>query len=269
MNPAQRRIKSVAVAARVLEALARSREPLSLTHLAQSANISPSRAHAYVTGMIAAMLIEQTGSHGRYALGPLARLIGTAAVVRYDPVAVVDKAASALHDETQLTVALAVWHSTGPTIVRWIRGYHPLPLQVSVGSTIPLTTTAIGQVFLSYLPTKITGPLASKELAALQSAEPASTKAIPVLQDIVTTTREIGHTYVTGTLLPDMCAIAAPIFEEEGRVIAVLSLIGRARFANTGGEKKMKKVVLRITQAASRDISGIQKEQPRTISASP
>lgn len=260
MTKSPRRIKSVAVTARVLEALARSREPLSLTQLAQSANVSPSRAHAYVTGMIAAMLLEQTGSHSRYALGPLARFIGTSAVVRHDPVAVVDNAASALREETQLTVALAVWHSTGPTIVRWIRGYHPLPLQISVGSTIPLTTTAIGRIFLTYLPTKITGPLAAKELAALENCEPTSTKAMPVLEDIVAATREAGCAYVTGTLLPDMCAVAAPIFEEEGRVSAVLSLIGRSRFSDIGGEKKIKKTVLRITRAASRDILGIQRD---------
>jgi DNA-binding IclR family transcriptional regulator len=260
MDSQIRRIKSVAVTARILDALARSREPLSLTQLAQATGISPSRAHAYVTGMIAAALIEQSSAYGRYALGPLARTVGTAAMVRHDPIAVVDQAASALHDETQLTVAIAVWHSTGPTIVKWIRGYHPLPVQVSVGSTVPLTTTALGQVFLTYLPEKITASIVPRELVALATAETGGSIAPPDVASIITRTRETGFAYVRGTLMPDMCAIAAPIFEERKRILAVLSLIGRKRFSDAGGEKKVTKAILRITESATRNLSGIQRE---------
>jgi len=256
----RRRIKSVAVTARVLDALARSREPLSLTQLAQAAQISPSRAHAYVTGMIAAALIEQSSAYGRYALGPLARIVGTAAVIRHDPIAVVDQAASALHEETQLTVAIAVWHSTGPTIVRWIRGYHPLPLQISVGSTVPPTTTALGRVFLTHLPEKITAPIASRELAALASSDPVNSTTSLDIASIIARTRQAGFAQVRGTLLPDMCAIAAPIFEERNRVLAVLALIGRQRFSDTGGETKMTRVLLRIIKDASKNISGIRRD---------
>jgi DNA-binding IclR family transcriptional regulator len=253
-NRASRRVKSVDVTARLLEALARSQDALSLTQLAQSARISPSRAHAYAAGMLAAGLLEQSGPYARYGLGPLARIIGTAAVAQYDPIELVDQAASELREHTQLTVALAVWHPNGPVIVRWIRGAHPLPVQVSIGSTIPLTTTAIGRVFLTHLPAKITAPIVRRELAALASAENEAPAPLLDLETICERTREAGFAYVRGTLLPEMYAVAAPVMQNGTWVLAVLSVIGTAKVHELRLAKRTGRTLLRFTQKASNSL---------------
>ena len=73
------------------------------------------------------------------------------------------------YGKTGLTVAIAVWNDQGPVIVRWQRGIDPLPVNVTIGSTVPVLTTALGRVFLAYLPAEMTQSAVARELAGLKS----------------------------------------------------------------------------------------------------
>lgn len=251
----QRGVKSVDVTARLLVALARSRGSLSLSELSLDAGVSPSRAHAYAVGMIKARLVEQSQKDKRYRLGPVARALGTAAVVQFDPFEIADSAADELRNLTNLSVALAVWHASGPVIVRWSRGVHHLPIHVGVGSTLPISTTALGQVFLAHLPEKLTDRLLTRELAELD--KPAAAELRVKLAEQGKRIRAQGYASVKGTLFPQMCALAAPVLQDDRTVLASLSLMGMNNFREVGGERKTINALLRVTERASRQLAGV------------
>src|SRR5260221_7086999 len=71
-----------------------------------------------------------------------------------------------LRDLVDEAVLLAVWGTHGPTIVRWVEGSRPVTVNVRVGSTMPLLSSATGQVFGAFAPAALVEPVLARELVA-------------------------------------------------------------------------------------------------------
>lgn len=254
----QRAVKSVETTARLLAALGRSRGSLTLSEMAADAGVSPSRAHAYAVGLIGARLVEQSTTERTYRLGPLARMIGTAAVAQFEASEVIDWATTELEATTRLSATAAVWHSSGPLIIRWVRGRHPLPLQLCVGSTMPLSTSALGRVFLALLPRETTRKILARELADIEKAGFAADFREKLDKDIEQFHSK-GYAFVRGMLMPQMCSIAAPIIQDDQKVLAAVSVLGTNDFRGFGEEKKIARTLLRVSEEANEKLSGIMR----------
>jgi DNA-binding IclR family transcriptional regulator len=76
------------------------------------------------------------------------------------------------------TVTAAIWGDTGPTIIAMEESGHVVTMNVRIGSVLPLTTTAIGQVFLAYLPDSQTQHLVAAEHASVKSPRRAQDLAL-------------------------------------------------------------------------------------------
>lgn len=225
----QKGVQSVEVAARLLAALTHSGGDATLKQLAADAKLSASRAHAYLVSLKRVGLVEQNLASGRYLLGPQARQIGLAAIDQRDQYDVLLNAARSLRDETGRTVNLAIWTHRGPSVAHWARGREPLTLLVmNSGLSPPLLTTAIGRVFLAHLPADETQPLVDLELAAM-----TGTEAFPALRDqaaveaLKKRVLDQGFAFIKGILSPFVSAMAAPIRDRNGEVVAVLDILGR------------------------------------------
>jgi hypothetical protein len=71
---------------------------------------------------------------------------------------------SRLRDQSGHTTNVAVWTEDRPIIVRWDSGTHVLPINVRVGSVLPLLDSAVGLTFLAHLPAAPTaGVLATQQ----------------------------------------------------------------------------------------------------------
>ena len=80
--PYQQQVPAVRRAVRVLEQLAASRGPLSLTALSRAVGVAPSTVLAIVTTLRAAGLVARHDVDGHYTLGPDLIALGTAAAQR-------------------------------------------------------------------------------------------------------------------------------------------------------------------------------------------
>lgn len=72
----QRGIQSVEVGGRLLQALARQREPLGLTELAGEAQLSSAQAHTYLVSLTRLGLVKRDALTGNYEPGPLSLRLG-------------------------------------------------------------------------------------------------------------------------------------------------------------------------------------------------
>src|SRR5579883_2597101 len=160
----QQGIQSVEVAGRLLQALAKARQPQMLRDLAAAAAMPAAKAHRYLVSLGRMGLVEQQPESGLYDLGSFALELGLSALARLDPVAIASGSLVELCQEIGQTVALAVWANQGPTIVRWVGADTPVAASLRVGSVMPLTRSATGQVFLAFLPRETTLPFVSREL---------------------------------------------------------------------------------------------------------
>jgi DNA-binding IclR family transcriptional regulator len=220
----QRSVQSVEVGGRLLLALADSRSDLSLKDLAARAGLTPSRAHPYLVSFSRLGLVEQRQATGRYGLGPAALQIGLAALHQLDPIQAASPVAEALAARTGHAVALAVWGTCGPTVVRLIEARQPLHVMLRAGSVMSLTGTATGRAFVAALP-----------LERLEHASPAAMGEAPgarpwqerraELQAIAEESRAHGVARAAGRPIPGVNAFSAAAFDHQGDPALVITAL--------------------------------------------
>lgn len=204
-----RGIQSVEVGGQLLLALAHHGRPLPLKDLAREAGMTPAKAHPYLVSFIKLGLVEQDGGSGPYGLGPLAMQLGLISLQQYDPVRLATPVIEELALRLGHTVAIAVWGTRGPTIVRVAEGPTPVHISMRHGTVMSLAGTASGRLFATWR---------AEEAAALGEPLPDATATAAVRKAGLATSRD--------GVVPGVSAAAAPVFEAAGRLVLALTAIG-------------------------------------------
>lgn len=214
-----RGVRSVEVSVSILVALARHDGPLSLNQVAREVGMPAAKAHRYLASFTETGMVHHRRS-GTYDLGPLAARIGLAAMTRVDLINRVTGGLEGLVEQTGRTAQLSVWGDRGPTIIRWERSAHALITTLGLGSTLPLLSSATGQVFLAFSPGRVTAPLLEAELHT--HPDPPDREWIAELVERV---RAAGLAGVDQSFIPGLFALAAPILDWQGEAEAVVTLV--------------------------------------------
>jgi DNA-binding IclR family transcriptional regulator len=223
----QKGVQSVETAARILGILGDTSGPMTLTEVAKAADMSPSHTHSYLVSLVRAGLANKQVVTGRYELGPRTVQLGLRALGQTDANRVATEAMDKLCEVTDVTRLLAVWGERGPTLIRWDRSpTRPLMLNVNVGSTLPLLTTAIGNLFLAYMPSKATAQYLERELEMMAEQDTVPPfKTQMEVDALIARVRAGGLGRVQGVLFPSQIAVAAPIFDHQNQIVAALSMM--------------------------------------------
>ena len=148
---AQRGIQSIEVGGQLLRALAHAGRPLPLKDLAAAAGMAAAKAHPYLVSFGKIGLVEQDRASGRYGLGPLALQLGLMSLQQADPVRIATPLIEDLAAASGHTVAIAVWGTHGPTIVRLAESPAAVHVNMRHGTVFSITGTASGQLFAAWL----------------------------------------------------------------------------------------------------------------------
>ena len=220
----QQGVQSVEVGMRLVKALTAASDPLMLKDLAAAARMPPAKAHRYLVSLSRTGLVEQNSATGLYDLGPFAVELGLSALGRLSPVATAEPFLEELRQAIGQTVALATWGSQGPVIVRWLGLDTPVAATLRVGSVMPLTRSATGLVFATFLPERMTGNLIKGELAGNRRAglRPRSR------EELSTASGEISSRgfALTSDFIPGISGIAAPVFDHSAAMVLALITLG-------------------------------------------
>lgn len=221
-------IQSIEVGARLLSALAAARQAQTLSALAAAGGMPASKAHRYMVSFGRSGLVIQEPS-GRYDVGPLAVGLGLAALGRFDIVRQCANMIEEIRDAVDETIALFVWATKGPTIVRLAESSQPVAMTMRVGSTVPLIGTASGRIFAAFLPERITNDHLSAELGAIRAKDvPRLPENEIALRRIIKDVRRRAMARVVGDFLPGVAAFSVPVFGHEGELRAAITAVGRA-----------------------------------------
>ncbi len=220
-------VQGVEIGLKLAFVLASAHGPLALRDLAQAAGLAPSKAHRYLVSLCRSGLIEQLGRHGEYDLGEGAVALGLAAQRRRDEYQMADDAAAQLCDTTHQTVSVIVWGSHGPTVVRRRECLRPVTVITPIGTVISVSASASGRVFAAFMPAKIIDPLIAAEFAAgRKPTHLGRTLNKKSLRALIATIRRQRLSQVRGDLVSGIDAWAAPVFNHEGRIAMVLTIVG-------------------------------------------
>jgi DNA-binding IclR family transcriptional regulator len=226
-------VQSVTVAALILNALAKAGGRVALKTLAAETGLARAKVHRYLRSLRTAGLVSQQPDTSLYQLGPQAIAIGLAALRGVNPVAEVCNALPALRDNINQTVTAAVWSEAGPILVAMQESDHWLTMNIRIGSRLPVLTSAIGRIFLAYLPEGDAAALVAAERKAAQ-ARGTELPSPDEMHDLTAEIRRRRLARIPSPLVPGIDALAAPVFDFTNKLVAVVCVVARSEAKITG-----------------------------------
>lgn len=236
-------VQSVDRAVSILEMLAHDGES-GVTKIADELGVHKSTAFRLIAALEKRGLVEQDVGRGKYRLGVgILRLAG-ATTARLDVVQEARPLARALAATTGETVNIAVRSEGAALYLDQIAGGSYLQPHNWVGQRIPLHATANGKVLLSGL----TGQQIATEVGQrFRAYTPTTITSLKKLLTDVDEVRELGYAVVVDELEMGLTAVAAPLRNAYGEVIASISVSGPT-FRFDGDQ--VKQAIHRVADAA-------------------
>lgn len=243
-------IQSIEIGMSVLDVFAASSAAMSLKQVCQALGMAPSKVHRYLVSFVRSGMLTQLGVNGLYDLGPAARRIGLVAMGRLDTFTAASKELLWLRDTTDETVCLTVWGEAGPILVRWEAGSTPLLMSVRIGSVLPLGESAIGRVFLAHMPKMVSQPVLKRQRQLAGLAGDRASLSEEELDQI----RSSATIHLTSAMIAGVDAVAAPVFDVEGNLSCVISLLAPHRALVDGGADRLRRAVKEAARRISYEI---------------
>lgn len=214
-------VQSVERALAIIEILARAGEA-GVTAIAAEIGVHKSTAFRLVATLERGGLVEQTEDRGKYRLGMgILRLAG-ATTARLDVVQESRPICRALAAATRETVNIAVLSDRAALYVDQVAGASSLQPHNWVGQHVPLHATSNGKILLSGL----TDDEVNRTLGAMPAYTEATITTKARLRRDLDEARTRGYAVAVDELEVGLTALAAPIRNAHGDVIASLSVSG-------------------------------------------
>jgi DNA-binding IclR family transcriptional regulator len=214
-------VQSVERALAILEIIARSGEA-GVTAIAAEIGVHKSTAFRLVATLEQGGLVEQAEDRGKYRLGMgILRLAG-ATTARLDVVQEARPICRRLAAATGETVNIAVLAGGAALYLDQVAGSSSLQAHNWVGQHIPLHATSNGKVLLSGLP----DDQLVRTVGTMTGFTDKTITSERELRRQVDEVRTIGYAKAVDELEIGLTAVAAPIRNAHGDVIAALSVSG-------------------------------------------
>ncbi|MCL4426442.1 MAG: IclR family transcriptional regulator [Firmicutes bacterium] len=187
-------------------------------------------------------LLNRNEGNQKYRLGPRVVELAGKFLETDDLAGLAYPEVRRLRDEYNETVSIYIRDGTERICIQRLESNHSLKRNVRLGQRLPLYAGASAKVFLAFMP--------DEERTALVNSLPVPTgfrgeQLLVALPDI----RQAGFAISLGEREEGIGAVAAPIFNRRGKVVAALSLSGPAARLN---REKLYSLGSAVREAAQR-----------------
>jgi len=194
-----------------------------ISEIAQAVGLHKATTHRIVTTLLNYGYLERAGDDQRYRLG--LRLVG----LGFKVIRRMDLRREAIPYMTQLVEQwdevcdLSIFDQGRVFYVEVIRGSHALTISAAIGQRLPAYCTASGKLFLAYLPPEELNTILDKPLRTYTKNTVTSPDALRQQFDTI---RHQGYSFDDEELEAGIRAVAAPICNHTGEIIAAISIPG-------------------------------------------
>jgi len=207
-------VRSAETGLALLSLLAHHRGPMKITELAARAGMPAAKAHRYLASLVRTGYASQDPDTGLYSTGPAALDFSLSCLATIEPIEVASREALALCRSLDCTVAVSVWGSFGPTVVRWEQPARPVMVNVGPGSVFPLLSSATGRVFAAFY-----------DPGAVRERLGEGGRRDEAGHESVDSVRARGLARARGDFMSGLSAFAAPVFDHRGRMVLSLTVL--------------------------------------------
>lgn len=244
----ERMVATVGRAVAVLTALAESPRDLGTNELARMTGINPSSVSRVLATLARDELVKRVPESGRYRLGLRLVQLGNAALARVDLREVVRPHLLALTEATGETSTLSIPGEHTTMTVDYVQSPSSVRSVAEVGRPSVAHATATGKVFLAHGGRTPEGTLVTYTPATITDRRELGRQ--------LTVVRARGWAEALGERENDLHAVAAPVFDSHGGLVAILGLQGPAARFDPAAMRSGADELLRHTVQLSPRVAG-------------
>jgi DNA-binding IclR family transcriptional regulator len=205
----------------ILEMIEAENGDIGVRELARRVGLSPTIVQRLVSSLAARGYIEKNSETSRYRLGHRSMILGASGERGVDYAATARRELDRLAQEHHLNGFVSVLRSGRATYLQAVQA-DGLAINVSIGSEMPLHSTAAGKVLLASLDDGAARKLlGNRRLAAIT---PHTITDPAALVASLAKVRRQGYATVVEENIPGVLSVGAPITDRGGHVVAALSV---------------------------------------------
>jgi IclR family KDG regulon transcriptional repressor len=246
--PAKARLSSVANSIRLLTSFNGGEDELAITTLAQRLGLAKSTVHRLASTLASAGFLEQNSQTGRYRLGVALFELGALVRRRMDVANEARPHLRELLEKTGETVQLGIVDHYSVLYVYEMESRRAIRMAAAVGARGPLHCTAIGKVLLAFQPADFIRETIERGLTRFTHKTVTRGEAVLELLEEV---RDRDHAIDDEESEAGLRAVAAPVRNHNGMVIAALGVAAPVQRMNKKVMQTTVPTVMAIAQAVS------------------
>jgi IclR family transcriptional regulator, KDG regulon repressor len=227
----------------------RNKSLKSIQEINEDLHIPKSSCYRYVKKLCTKGLLEYDMYSNKYKLGM--KIFQLSSIVNRQ-MGIGENALPFMQELFRLTresIFLVVKTGDIGICIEKIDGDSMLRIVVERGDIIPMHAGAAGKVLMAYLPKKEQDEIIQKR--GLRKFTPKTIISLRILKEELKKIRQRGYAYSDQELHEGARALAAPIFDIYGNVIASIAIAGAAHRVRDSQIKKYKKFIVEIAGKCS------------------
>lgn len=218
-DPSDYNVRAVERALLILDCFDGENPERGITDIAQAVGLHKATAHRIVTTLVNYGFLERAADGQKYRLGLELANLGFKVIRRMNLRREALPYMKQLVEEWDETCDLSVFDEDKVFYVEVLRGNHALTIAAAVGQRLPAHCTASGKLFLAYLPSAELDPIINQSLVSF--TENTITSRNTLLEQLESI-RNQGYAVDYEEFEVGVCAVAAPIYNRMGKVVAAL-----------------------------------------------
>ena len=204
----------------VLRAFDVEHRTLTLSEIARRAGLPVATAHRLVGELAGGGALQRTAS-GKYVVGRLMWDLGLLAPAQSGLREIASPFLHDIYGATLATVHLAVRDGTQALYLARLSGNQSVPVVSTVGSRLPLSTTAVGKALLAHAP----GEVQREVFAHLPRVTAYSIVQPGRMAAELERVRQQGYAQTSEEMSLGACSVAVPVFGPDARVVAAVGIV--------------------------------------------
>jgi DNA-binding IclR family transcriptional regulator len=229
-----------------------SSQPMfAVSEISQKLKFSQSKAYRLVRTLVQYGLLQEDNGTARYILGSNVLRLGLLAQQQFNIATIARPYMKELSQITKETVLLTAVNGTKGIVLDKVESGEPIRYSVfQPGATIPLHAGASSKILMAFLPGEECDRIIKTE--GLKRYTPHTITSKGKLKEHLKEIRRKGYAISDQEVDRDVRAIAAPILNESGELVAGLSVAGPAYRM----KKKMTPSIAKLTIQFTAQIAG-------------